>query len=154
MTVSCSFSRAVLGTKTPRRCVVADAITAIQNETKQAVDRMTRGADRVQEGVVKAQEAGTSLEEIVASADQVAGMIQSIAAASEQQSATSEQVARNVEQISVVTNQATQGTIQAASSASDLSRKSEQLLAFVGRFVVRESGVDPTRSAAQPLRGV
>ncbi len=118
---------------------IAESITAIQNETTQAVERMNAGTEQVKVGVDKATLAGQSLEQIVAGAQEVATMIQSIAAAAEEQSATSEEVSRNVEQISAVTRQTSEGTNQAATAAVQLSEKSEQLLRLVGTFKVDES---------------
>ena len=115
---------------------IGDSITAIQNETGQAVERMTAGTEQVTVGVEKAGQAGESLEKIVAGANEVAAMIQSIAAAAEQQSATSEEVSRNVESISAVTKQTSEATGQAATAAMQLSEKSEQLLQLVGTFKV------------------
>ncbi len=118
---------------------IAQSITAIQQETTQAVTRMEAGGEQVEAGVGRAAEAGESLEAIVRSAQSVAEMIRSIAAAAEQQSSASEQISRNIETISSVSQQSTQGAEQAASAAAQLSSKAEQLQRLVGRFQLESS---------------
>ena len=121
---------------------VGQSIQAIQSETAQAVERMQTGTAQVESGVTKAASAGDSLQRIVAGAQEVAGMIQSIAAAAEQQSAASEEVAKSIETISAATRQASEGSAQAATAATGLSTKAEELLALVDRFKL------PTTKAA------
>ncbi|MCC6581253.1 MAG: methyl-accepting chemotaxis protein [Phycisphaeraceae bacterium] len=113
---------------------IAGSITAIQTETKQAVERMNVGANQVQAGVDRAKEAGKSLEKIVAKANDVAKLIQSIAAAAEQQSAASEEVSRSVQSINEATRQTSEGTAQTAEAAGHLSAKAEELQKLVGQF--------------------
>ncbi len=69
---------------------VADSITQIQLETKQAVDQMNSGTQRVTQGVQRASSAGQSLGQIVTNATEVARMVEVIASAAEEQSATGE----------------------------------------------------------------
>ena len=113
---------------------IGESITAIQNETHEAVQRMNAGTEQVQVGVEKATQAGQSLEQIVAGAQEVAAMIQSIAAAAEEQSAASEQVSHGVQSVSAVSSQSAEGASQAAQAASQLSVKAEQLQSLVSRF--------------------
>jgi len=113
---------------------ITGSITAIQTETQTAVERMKAGSAQVQTGVDRAAGAGESLQKIVTSSRDVATMIQSIAAAAEEQSAAAEQISRNVESITAVAKQSSEGTNQAASAATELSGKAEQLQSLVGRF--------------------
>jgi methyl-accepting chemotaxis protein len=115
---------------------VAQSITAIQAETKQAVERMSSGTHQVSQGAENASKAGESLRQIVESAHMVAERIQSIAAAVEQQSTASTQVASNIEAISNVTTQSSQGAIQAAEACGQLSSKAEQLQHLVKQFKI------------------
>ena len=119
---------------------VAQSITAIQQETDTAVQRMRAGPERVTQGVELAGRAGASLEEIVAGAGDVAGLVQSIAAAAEQQSSASEEVSRNVESITAVASQAAEGAQQSAAASAQLSGKAEQLQQLVGRFTLSRKG--------------
>jgi methyl-accepting chemotaxis protein len=113
---------------------IGASISAIQEETGEAVARMNAGTQQVTTGVAKAGDAGRALQEIVTSARGVAGMIQSIAAAAEQQSSASEEVARSIETISAVCQQTADGGQQAASAAGMLSNKAEQLRSLCDRF--------------------
>lgn len=113
---------------------VGQTIGAIQEQTGQAVDRMSTGTERVDEGVRLAQQAGSSLEQIVAGTTHVAEVIQTIAATSDEQSAATEQIAQNIEQINALSREAAEGAAQAAQAAASLSAKSEHLQSLVGRF--------------------
>lgn len=113
---------------------IGESIKAIQSETTEAVEMMTAGTTQVQVGVDRATEAGQSLERIVSSAQGVAELVQSIAAAAEEQSAASEEISRNVESVSSVIHLANEGVGRTATSAAQLSSKSEQLQGFVGKF--------------------
>ncbi|MFG0249603.1 MAG: methyl-accepting chemotaxis protein [Phycisphaeraceae bacterium JB051] len=115
---------------------IAESITAIQDETTQAVDRMNTGTEEVKTGVDRATAAGESLKQIVQQASTVAQMVQSIAAAAEEQSAASEQITHSIETISAVTRQSSEGASQAATAATQLSIKSEQLKQLVAQFRV------------------
>ncbi len=81
---------------------VAESITAIQDETNQAVKQMNTGTDQVEEGVQRAAGAGENLEQIVTSTREISGMIQVIAAAAEEQSAASEQISANIQSVSLL----------------------------------------------------
>ena len=116
---------------------VAESITAIQNETQQAVGRMESGTQEVQEGVELAGQAGDSLREIVGGAKDVASVVQSIAAAAEQQASASEEVSRNVESITAVTQQATESASQSAAASAQLSAKAESLQQLLGAFKLK-----------------
>lgn len=113
---------------------IADSITAIQKETRSAVERMEAGQSQVEEGVGYASKAGESLAGIVSSSRSVADMIQSIAAAAEEQSATASEISRTVESISAVSQQSAAGASQSSQAAQQLSAKSENLRTLVSRF--------------------
>lgn len=113
---------------------VSQSITAIQTETKLAVDRMSKGTEQVGMGVELASHAGESLSQIVESAHTVSNRIESIAAAVEEQSAASTEVASSIEAISNFTRQSSQGAMQAAEACGQLSSKAEQLQQLVRQF--------------------
>lgn len=92
---------------------VASSIKSIQEETRQAVNRMGKGTEQVKQGVQLAEQCGENLNQIVEGSTGVAGMIQSISSAAEEAGA---------------------GATQSASAAVQLSAKAEQLMAMVGRF--------------------
>ncbi|HAI11780.1 MAG TPA: hypothetical protein DCM28_08745 [Phycisphaerales bacterium] len=121
---------------------IAQSITAIQTETKDAVERMGKGTDQVSTGVERASEAGESLRKIVSSSQSAVKMIQSIAAAAEEQSTASTQVANNIESISNFTRQSSEGASQAAQASGQLSAKAEQLQALVSQFKIDYESVN------------
>lgn len=113
---------------------VSESITAIQTQTQQAVKQMNVGTESVSEGVEMAEQAGDALKLIVNGSDEVVSLIDSIAAASTEQSQAVGDIARNVESISSVTRQTTEGATQAATAASQLSHKAEELQGLINRF--------------------
>ncbi len=113
---------------------VTASVRAIQEETTQAVERMSLGTGNVAEGVRLASEAGESLRGIVRSASSVREVIQAIAAAAEQQSVAANEIARRIETVNASSGQTAQGTEQAVAAASQLASRAEQLRGLVGRF--------------------
>lgn len=115
---------------------VAQAVSAIQNETKVAVEQMHGGTQRVQEGVAMSERCGQSLTDIVAAAQAVETMIKSIASAAEQQAEAGAQITQSATNIAEVTRQSGEGTSQAVAAAQNLSQQAEKLHAFIGRYQV------------------
>ncbi|WP_432798788.1 methyl-accepting chemotaxis protein [Poriferisphaera sp. WC338] len=127
---------------------IAESITQIQDDTRQAVERMNAGTSEVDHGAEMATKAGQSLQEIVSSANDVASMIQSIAAAAEEQSSASTEVTQSIENISLSTRQVSEGTSQAAQAAAQLSEKSEYLQMLINHFKVSHVCSDSGQQAA------
>ncbi len=113
---------------------VASSIKAIQNETTEAVDRMSAGAGCVDGGVKLATQAGDRLAQIVQSSDGVTSMIASIAAAAEEQASAAGQIAQSVESVSTASREAAEGSARASDAAGQLSSKADVLRELVGRF--------------------
>ncbi|MEM8737568.1 MAG: methyl-accepting chemotaxis protein [Planctomycetota bacterium] len=113
---------------------IAQSITAIQNETRGAVERMDAGTIQVERGVESAREAGTSLAQIVGNANEVAAMIHSIAAATEEQSATADQISRSIDATSSAIRETADGAAQSSLAVTSLSEKAEELQRVVYRF--------------------
>ncbi|MEM1212644.1 MAG: methyl-accepting chemotaxis protein [Planctomycetota bacterium] len=113
---------------------IAESITAIQEETTQAVERMDAGNEQVESGVASATRAGESLEEIVGTSRVLASKVQSIAAAAEEQSAAAQEVATGIESVTGLTQESLNGTRQAAEAAEHLSYKAEELRSLVDKF--------------------
>ncbi|MEM6458454.1 MAG: methyl-accepting chemotaxis protein [Planctomycetota bacterium] len=113
---------------------ISASITAIQDETARAVERMNTGTQQVEAGVEAATRAGGSLEQIVGTSDGLAQKVQAIAAAAEQQSLASQAVATGIESIEAGASQSYEGTRQAAEASDHLSRKAEDLRELVSRF--------------------
>ena len=115
---------------------ISDSISAIQSETKQAVDQMRSGTTRVREGVERAGQAGDALRQIVGTARNVSEMVASIATAANEQSSASEQISQAIDEISALASTSAEGASQAAEAAGTLSRRSEELLSLVSRFKI------------------
>jgi methyl-accepting chemotaxis protein len=113
---------------------VAQVITGIKDETRQAIERMAAGTDQVAGGVQCATEAGTSLSQIVTSTDQVSGMIQTIAAAIEEQSSVSDEINRSVQALNDLTRDVSENACQAADTATSLAHQADRLQTLVGQF--------------------
>ncbi|MEM8737787.1 MAG: methyl-accepting chemotaxis protein [Planctomycetota bacterium] len=113
---------------------ISASITAIQQETGQAVARMDTGTQQVSAGVESATQAGRSLQQIVDTSNGLAHKVQSIAAAAEEQSAAAQEVAMGLESINSVASESLEGTRQAAEASEHLSRRAEDLRELVSRF--------------------
>ncbi|MFG0293671.1 MAG: methyl-accepting chemotaxis protein, partial [Phycisphaerales bacterium JB050] len=113
---------------------IAESITAMQSETREAVLRMDRGGEEVQAGVSSVQEAGSSLSKIVQSAQEVCGLVSGIAAAAEEQSAASTQVSQSVQSINAIAQESSEGAKQAAIGATQMSMRAERLRELVAEF--------------------
>ncbi len=113
---------------------VRQTISAIQGETRSAVERMGSGTAEVDQGVELTTRAGQSLESIVSNAGKVTQQVRSIAASAEQQSVASDDISRSLEEISEIVRSARSGTADAASAAEHLAGKAESLRSVVGRF--------------------
>ena len=113
---------------------VGQSISAIQQETGDAVERMDRGLSSVRAGAERAGVADQSLEQIVGASQSVAEMIQAIAAAAEQQASASDEITRNVQSIASITAQTSDGTREAATIGTELAGRAENLRELVSRF--------------------
>ncbi|MEM1097712.1 MAG: methyl-accepting chemotaxis protein [Planctomycetota bacterium] len=113
---------------------IAESITAIQNGTAEAVERMGAGTASVEAGSASVDRAGQSLESIVASSQSLGTKLSSIASAAEQQTSATQMVATGIEQINAVSVQSRDGSRQASEAAADLSRRAEAMRELVSRF--------------------
>ncbi len=113
---------------------IANSVKEIRQETTTAVGQISESTSKVKIGVERAGKAGENLRGIVESAREVTGMIGSIAAAANQQGQASEQISRSVQTISDSSKESAVGTEQAASAASHLSARAEELKSLVERF--------------------
>jgi methyl-accepting chemotaxis protein len=113
---------------------VAQLITAIQNQTKTAIDHMGQGTQLVDDGVKAATSAGSSLTRIVSDTQEVGTLVSSIAAATEEQSSATQEIAHSVESINHSSMQSNEAASQAAAAAMQLSQRSESLQLLVSQF--------------------
>jgi methyl-accepting chemotaxis protein len=118
---------------------IAEMITAMQAETKRAIDTMQAGTVQVQQGVEQTSQAGASLQEIIAAAEKVGDMVAQIATAATQQAATTQEVSSNVEQIAKITNESSSGAQQSARACQELSGLALELQNLVSQFRLGET---------------
>lgn len=129
---------------------IVQLITAIQDETFQAIRLMEAGTQEVAEGINAVNKAGQSFERIQRSVNEVASQIQEVSAASQQMSASTEQVVHSINVISDIAETTSSGTQHVSTaveeqlasmeeitaSAATLSQMSERLHSLIGRFKV------------------
>ncbi len=132
---------------------IAEMISTIQVDTREAVAAMQRGNKEVEEGLDLADRAGAALDRIVNGVQQVVDVVNQIAAASEEQSTTSEDISRNVEAISTVSAEAAMGIAQISHSADQLRHETDTLRDLVNKFKLAKSGsAAPAAPAARADR--
>jgi methyl-accepting chemotaxis protein len=110
---------------------IAQSITLIQDQTKEAVHAMQDGGQQVRAGAELSAKAGEDLQRIVKSAGNVTSMVGTIATAAAEQSSTTEQVSRALEEIARVTGDTQQGTRDSLEAIQTLNAKAEQLAKLI-----------------------
>lgn len=118
---------------------ITGSISAIQKDTRDAIDRMQGGQVHVDEGVSLASEAGDNLHKIVDHQKQVMQMVHGIASAAEQQAAAGEELGRTIESIASFAQQTDQSAKQVAGATSQLSKDADGLRRIVERFKLQET---------------
>ncbi|MBU1002085.1 MAG: HAMP domain-containing protein [Proteobacteria bacterium] len=110
---------------------VGDAITGIQEGTRQNIQAMDGSAAAVSRSTTLTQEAGGVLQEIVTDTESSAAQIQSIAAAAEEQSATSEEINTSIEEINRITVETSKGVAETSDALRELSEQMTELNALI-----------------------
>ncbi len=110
---------------------VGDAISAIQQGTRNNIKGMDHSVAAIEEATELANRSGQALQEILALAEQAADQVRSIATAAEQQSATSEEINRGVEDINRIASQTSEVMNQSAEAVSELARQGTELRELV-----------------------
>jgi methyl-accepting chemotaxis protein len=129
---------------------IAQMITAMQEETKRAIDTMQAGTAQVQQGVEQTSQAGASLQEIIAAAEKVGDMVAQIATAATEQAATTLEVSSNVEQIARITNESSSGAQQSARACRELTGLALELQKLVSQFRLGEEVSGASTATPQP----
>ncbi|MGE5490598.1 MAG: methyl-accepting chemotaxis protein [Actinomycetota bacterium] len=111
-------------------------ISAIQNDTQQAVEGMRSGANQVQEGVQLVQEAERALLSINAEMSTTTHMVSDISHASTEQQNAMTELAQNVEQVAVMTEQNVAVVVQTESLVKDLTQVVDRMRKSVQQFSV------------------
>ncbi|NOH80492.1 methyl-accepting chemotaxis protein [Vibrio sp. RE86] len=113
---------------------VGGLINSIQQETRQAVERMSEGTHLVAEGVTLSNSAGDALVEIVSRAQDVNSMIDMIATAGSEQATATTEISSDINAISQIAGNSVRTTQDGAQAVSQLYRKVEELEQVVARF--------------------
>ncbi|MCA9275571.1 MAG: methyl-accepting chemotaxis protein [Phycisphaerales bacterium] len=113
---------------------VTESITAIQEETSVAIERMDGGVSIVAKGVENGQKAGSALQDISGSTFEIQEQITAIAAATEQQSAASCEISEMVNTINVLIRETSKQTDQAAASSEQLLSRADHLRSMISQF--------------------
>lgn len=101
-------------------------ITAIQEESRRAVESMKEGSDQVQAGSAVVRDVGGTLEKIITAVQGLAGDIQSVAAAAGQISTAVENVAAAAEEQTATMEEVSSTTQSLAGLSGELERLSGQ----------------------------
>ncbi|MFO6422008.1 methyl-accepting chemotaxis protein [Motilimonas sp. KMU-193] len=113
---------------------VAEIISAIQSETKSAVQNSQQSCELVEQGAILSEESRQALEEIVAKAHQVESMIMSIATATEQQTSVTREIASDITHVSDVATQSVALSNRSAAQSRQLAENVQALKAMLGQF--------------------
>jgi methyl-accepting chemotaxis protein len=141
---------------------IADLISAVTNESQEAVNYMRNNSEIVEQGLGLSREVSQSLKKIEESVAEVSKYTQEIGAATmeqssgseqigkavinlneitqeistsaEEQSSGAEQVVKAIEKVREMVQQNASASVGLASSAEQLSRQAENLQTIVGRF--------------------
>jgi methyl-accepting chemotaxis protein len=113
---------------------IADMISTIQKETKDAVKAMEAGSQQVREGVESTTRAGESLHQIIQMSEEVGSMISQIDTATAQQSQATNEVNENMERIAGIVKESAIASAESAKACQDLSELALALQNMVGSF--------------------
>lgn len=113
---------------------ISEMITAIQNETANAVNAMNRGSTQVSTGVTKANLAGESLKQINDSVKMVSNMIQHIASSTQVESEAAGDITNKIEKIADMARKVSETIGQTSSTCHSIMDMSHHLQEEVAHF--------------------
>lgn len=111
-------------------------IERLQSGAREAVQMMEKGTGQASESVAQAEEANRALDAITAGVGSIKDKTNQIASASEEQSAATREMERNMENIAGVARQASEGSIEIASSTARLADMAASMAKIVKQFKV------------------
>jgi len=117
---------------------IAQMISAVQTETRQAVVRMKQGTSQVEAGVVTTSKAGASLEAIIAAAQNVGDMVSRITATASEQGGAAIGINENVAQIARLTSESAEDAQLSTNTCDRLSELAVTLKQIVNQFSFRQ----------------
>ncbi|MDP1527564.1 MAG: methyl-accepting chemotaxis protein [Rhodocyclaceae bacterium] len=113
---------------------ISTMISAIQSETRGAVQNMEVGGRQVDSGLQLAEQAGEALERINASIRAVAAAIRETAAATSEQAATSQDISGRVDSIARMAMSNSTSVAGTTDAVHGLKQLAEELQGLVSRF--------------------
>jgi methyl-accepting chemotaxis protein len=116
---------------------VGQAITGIQQGTRETVARVEKAVEAVGRAAGLAERSGGTLSEIVTLVEAAGDQVRSIATASEQQSATSEEINRAVEEVNRLSGETADAMAQSNQAVAELAELAQRLNTLIGEL---ESG--------------
>ena len=119
---------------------VTDAIKQIQQETADAVERMSGGKDQVKTGVELAASASEGLRRIVGTVTQTGELISRIAESVSRQAELGEDIRRNIGTIAASSSEVAEANGSTGAAAFQLSQKANSLHEVISRFALDRRG--------------
>ncbi len=113
---------------------ISGMISAIREDTDNAVARMRAGTELAAEGVEQVGQAGQSMRDITASTEQIVGTMREIAAAVRQQSAATGDISTRVERITLRLGSTSEACNASHVEATGLQTLTEELRQSLSRF--------------------
>ncbi|WP_078754371.1 methyl-accepting chemotaxis protein [Enterovibrio nigricans] len=115
---------------------VAKIIQAIQDGTRDTVNRTEENCQLVEVGVMQSENAIKALENIVRGSESLQGMVSSIATAAEEQTAVTREIATDITAISDISAQSLSRAEQSAQRIAALDTKVVELNTLIRKFRV------------------
>lgn len=115
---------------------IEQMISAIQSDSEEAVEAMSKSKELATQSLDVAQEASSSLDQIAKAITQINERNLLIATASEEQAHVAREVDRNLVSIRELAVQSSAGASQTASACGEMSKLAVDLNKMVNRFVV------------------
>jgi methyl-accepting chemotaxis protein len=110
---------------------VGEAISAIQQGTRENIEGMDQAGQAVDEATRLVHTSGETLQEIVGLVESAADQVRSIATAAEEQSSASEEINTSVDDINRIASETSEVMVQSAQAISELARQAAELQELV-----------------------
>ena len=130
---------------------IANIITNIQCESREAARSIGEEQERVEDGVAKSSAARECLERILGLAGETAQLINQIASATEEQSATTNEISDKIHTVSDSASSVHHDMIESDKAFTILTGVAEQIFSTVGKFSVGNRH-DNMKSVSRELR--
>jgi methyl-accepting chemotaxis protein len=130
---------------------IAQIITSIQSESRDAARSIAEEQDRVEDGVAKSSAARACLERILGLAGETAQLINQIASATEEQSSTTNDISEQIHNVSHTASTVHHDMQESEKQFAVLTGVAEQIFSTVGKFSVGNRH-DGMKTLARDLR--